>query len=75
VIEGMGVDIADMSRREAAPRGTPSLSALLFAEGEQKVRPASLAGCFALARPGIRSWHRSLSGDGGPGAAKVVAQG
>jgi holo-[acyl-carrier protein] synthase len=47
VIVGIGVDIADISRLQAALRRTPSLSVRLFAEGERDGRPDSLAGCFA----------------------------
>jgi holo-[acyl-carrier protein] synthase len=47
VIVGIGVDIADISRLQAALLRTPALSARLFADGERHARPASLAGCFA----------------------------
>ena len=47
MIVGIGVDIADISRLQAALRRTPSLAARLFAEGERNAKPDSLAGCFA----------------------------
>lgn len=47
MILGIGVDIADISRLQAALRRTPSLASRLFAEGERNAKPDSLAGCFA----------------------------
>jgi holo-[acyl-carrier protein] synthase len=47
VIVGIGVDIVDIARFEAALRRTPGLASRLFTEGERARRPASLAACFA----------------------------
>jgi holo-[acyl-carrier protein] synthase len=47
VILGIGVDVADIRRLEAALTRTPQLAARLFAESEQKLPIRSLAGCFA----------------------------
>ena len=69
MIAGIGVDIVDIARLEAALRRTPGLAARLFTEAEQsgvseRHAPAeSLAGCFAAkealakvlgAPPGLR---------------------
>jgi holo-[acyl-carrier protein] synthase len=115
VIVGIGVDITDISRLDAALRRTPALTTRLFAKGEQDGPASSLAACFAAkeavakalggpaglrwtdvevmhdsrgrpvlgvrgsaaaaaARLGIRSWHVSLSHDGGICVAMVVAE-
>ena len=115
MIVGIGVDIADISRVQAALQRTPALSDRLFAKGEQDGPASSLAACFAAkeavakalggpaglrwtdvevmhdsrgrpvlevrgsaaaaaARLGIRSWHVSLSHDGGICVAMVVAE-
>ncbi len=115
MIVGVGVDIADISRVQAALRRTPALATRLFAKGEQGGSASSLAACFATkeavakalgapaglrwtdvevihdrqgrpllevrgsvaiaaARLGIRSWHLSLSHDGGLCVAMVVAE-
>src|SRR5712691_10763770 len=47
MIVGIGVDIADISRVEAALERTPALASRLFAESERNAPAASLAGCFA----------------------------
>jgi holo-[acyl-carrier protein] synthase len=47
VIVGIGVDIVDISRFQAALQRTPALAARLFAESEQNARPESLAARFA----------------------------
>jgi holo-[acyl-carrier protein] synthase len=47
VILGIGVDVADIRRLEAALTRTPQLAARLFAESEQELPIRSLAGCFA----------------------------
>jgi holo-[acyl-carrier protein] synthase len=47
MIVGIGVDIADISRVQAALRRTPALASRLFAESERDAPAASLAGCFA----------------------------
>jgi holo-[acyl-carrier protein] synthase len=63
VIVGIGVDIVDIARLEAALRRTPSLASRLFTDGERGGGPASLAACFAAkeaaakalgAPPGLR---------------------
>jgi holo-[acyl-carrier protein] synthase len=69
VIAGIGVDIVDIARLEAALRRTPDLAARLFTEAERSglserhAPAASLAGCFAAkealakvlgAPPGLR---------------------
>jgi holo-[acyl-carrier protein] synthase len=63
VILGIGVDVADIRRLEAALTRTPRLAARLFAESEQNLPIRSLAGCFAAkeavakalgAPPGLR---------------------
>jgi holo-[acyl-carrier protein] synthase len=47
VILGIGVDVADIGRLEAALARTPELAARLFAESEQNLPVRSLAGCLA----------------------------
>jgi holo-[acyl-carrier protein] synthase len=47
VIVGIGVDLADISRLEAALRRTPALAARLFTVSELGAPISSLAGCFA----------------------------
>jgi holo-[acyl-carrier protein] synthase len=47
VILGIGVDVADIRRLEAALTRTPQLASRLFAESEQELPIRSLAGCFA----------------------------
>jgi holo-[acyl-carrier protein] synthase len=47
VIVGIGVDIVDISRFQAALQRAPALAARLFAESEQDARPESLAASFA----------------------------
>jgi holo-[acyl-carrier protein] synthase len=47
VIVGIGVDITDISRLEAALARTPGLVSRLFAESEQAASMESLAGYFA----------------------------
>lgn len=47
MIVGIGVDIVDISRLDAALRRTPALSARLFADGERDAPIATLAGTFA----------------------------
>jgi holo-[acyl-carrier protein] synthase len=63
VILGIGVDVADIRRLEAALARTPQLAARLFAESERGLHIRSLAGCFAAkealakalgAPPGLR---------------------
>jgi holo-[acyl-carrier protein] synthase len=63
VILGIGVDVADIRRLEAALARTPQLAERLFAESERNLRIRSLAGCFAAkeavakalgAPPGLR---------------------
>jgi holo-[acyl-carrier protein] synthase len=47
VIVGIGVDVADIGRLEAALARTPGLATRLFAESERNLPLRSLAGCFA----------------------------
>jgi holo-[acyl-carrier protein] synthase len=47
VILGIGVDVADIGRLEAALARTPQLTPRLFTESEQKLPIRSLAGCLA----------------------------
>ena len=47
MIVGIGVDIADISRVEAALQRTPALATRLFAESEQDGPLLSMAGSFA----------------------------
>ncbi len=47
MILGIGVDVADIRRLEAALTRTPQLAARLFAESERTLPIRSLAGCFA----------------------------
>jgi holo-[acyl-carrier protein] synthase len=47
VIVGIGVDIVDISRFQAALQRTPALTARLFAESERDTRAESLAASFA----------------------------
>jgi holo-[acyl-carrier protein] synthase len=63
VILGVGVDVADIHRLEAALARTPRLADRLFAESERNLPMRSLAGCFAAkeavakalgAPPGLR---------------------
>ena len=63
MIVGIGVDVVDVARLEAALRRTPALALRLFAESERNRPARSLAGCFAAkeavakvlaAPPGLR---------------------
>jgi holo-[acyl-carrier protein] synthase len=47
MIVGIGVDLAEISRLEAALRRTPALAERLFAESERGAPVRSLAGYFA----------------------------
>ena len=47
MILGIGVDVANIRRLEAALARTPQLAARLFAESELNLPLRSLAGCFA----------------------------
>ncbi len=47
MILGIGVDVADIRRLEAALSRTPQLATRLFTESERKLPIRSLAGCFA----------------------------
>jgi phosphopantetheinyl transferase (holo-ACP synthase) len=76
VIGGIGVDIADISRRQAAIRRARSLAARLFAEGERSAKPGLLAsGADAAAGLVVRTWRLSPSHDGRLSVATVVAHG
>jgi holo-[acyl-carrier protein] synthase len=72
VILGIGVDVADIHRLQAALVRTPALAARLFAESEQNLPIQSLAGCFAAkeavakalgAPPGLRWTDAIISRD------------
>ena len=63
VIVGIGVDVAEISRLQAALTRTPGLADRLFTESEQALPQGSLVGCFAAkeavakalgAPPGLR---------------------
>ncbi len=63
MILGIGVDVADIRRLEAALARTPRLAARLFVDSERTLPIRSLAGCFAAkeavakalgAPPGLR---------------------
>ena len=47
MIVGIGVDMVDIARFEAALRRTPALATRLFAHSERHGRPESLAASFA----------------------------
>jgi holo-[acyl-carrier protein] synthase len=70
VIVGIGVDVADIARLQAALARTPALASRLFAESERGRAPRALAGCFAAkeaaakalgAPPGLR-WADAILG-------------
>lgn len=48
VIAGIGIDMTEIARLEAALARTPGLAARLFAESEQEGSIRRLAGCFAV---------------------------
>ena len=64
-IVGVGIDVVDVTRFEAALRRTPAMSARLFAAAEASRPVASLAARFAakealakaLGAPGNLAWH------------------
>ena len=74
MILGIGVDVVDISRLDAALRRTPALASRLFTEGERDGAPASLAACFAAKEAvakalDLRSWNFrdvEVLGTGGP---------
>ena len=89
MIAGIGVDIVDIARLEAALRRTPGLAARLFTEAEQsgvseRHAPAeSLAGCFAAkealakvlgAPPGLR-WTDAEVVRNGAGRPFLIVRG
>jgi holo-[acyl-carrier protein] synthase len=47
MIVGIGVDLAEIARLEAALQRTPELASRLFADSERGLPVRSLAGCFA----------------------------
>jgi holo-[acyl-carrier protein] synthase len=47
VIAGIGIDMTEIARLEAALERTPSLATRLFAESEREGSIRQLAGCFA----------------------------
>jgi holo-[acyl-carrier protein] synthase len=65
VIVGVGTDIVEVARFEAALARTPALRARLFTESERTLPPASLAARFAakealakaVGSPGTLRWH------------------
>jgi holo-[acyl-carrier protein] synthase len=64
-VVGLGIDVVDVSRFEAALRRTPGLTERLFTPDEAIRAPASLAARFAakealakaLGAPGGLAWH------------------
>jgi holo-[acyl-carrier protein] synthase len=83
VILGIGVDVVDIARMEAALRRTPALAARLFTEGERARAPASLAACFAakeavakaLGGPAGLSWADVEVGHDGAGRPELAVRG
>jgi holo-[acyl-carrier protein] synthase len=72
MIVGIGVDVAEIARLEAALERTPALAARLFAESERDRPIRSLTGCFAAkeavakalgAPPGLRWTDVVVSND------------
>jgi holo-[acyl-carrier protein] synthase len=83
VIVGIGVDIVDISRFQAALQRTPALAARLFAESEQDARPESLAASFAAkeavakalgAPPGLH-WTDAAVGRDAAGRPELTVRG
>jgi len=83
VIVGIGVDVVDIARLQAALRRTPSLASRLFTDGERGRGPASLAACFAAkeaaakalgAPPGLRWADVEIVHDGA-GRPSLAARG
>jgi holo-[acyl-carrier protein] synthase len=64
-VVGVGIDVVDVSRFDAALRRTPGLTSRLFTPAEATRPPASLAARFAakealakaLGAPGDLEWH------------------
>jgi holo-[acyl-carrier protein] synthase len=70
VIVGIGVDVADIARLDAALARTPALASRLFADSERNQSSRALASCFAAkeaaakalgAPPGLR-WADAILG-------------
>jgi holo-[acyl-carrier protein] synthase len=80
-IVGVGVDVVDLARFEAAIGRTPGLLERLFGPGERELRAPSLAARFAakeavakaLGAPAGLAWHDAevVTGDGGRPALAV----
>lgn len=75
MIVGIGVDLADIARLQAALARTPALADRLFAESERTGTPQSLTACFAAKEavakalggpPGLR-WTDVVVGHGDRG--------
>jgi holo-[acyl-carrier protein] synthase len=83
MIVGIGVDLADISRLDAALRRTPALAERLFAESERGLPVPSLAGCFAakeatakaLGGPRGLSWTDALVAHDGRGKPILEVRG
>jgi holo-[acyl-carrier protein] synthase len=55
MIVGIGVDIVDISRLEAALLRTPALASRLFADSERAAPIATLAGTFAAKEAAVKA--------------------
>jgi holo-[acyl-carrier protein] synthase len=83
MIVGIGVDVAEVSRLQAALDRTPALAARLFAESERGRPARSLAGCFAVKEavakalggpPGLR-WTDAVVGHDSQGKPVLETRG
>src|SRR5260370_32251486 len=83
MIVGIGVDVAKISRLEAALERTPGLAGRLFADSERGRPIRSLAGCFAAKEavakalggpPGLR-WTDAVIGHDAQGKPKLELSG
>jgi len=83
MIVGIGVDLTEVSRLEAALERTPALATRLFAESEQGGPARSLAGCFAAKEavakalggpPGLR-WTDAVVGHDNEGKPVLETRG
>lgn len=83
MIVGIGVDVVDLTRFEAALARTPGLRARLFTAAERELPVASLAARFAakealakaLGAPGGLSWHDAEIRRGAEGRPDLVVSG
>ncbi len=75
-IVGVGVDVVDIARLRRALTRTPRLAHRLFTDAERDRPVLALHGSVAAeaSAQGIRTWHLSLSHDGGVATAVVVAE-